>query len=272
MPGAVLWFFAVAVGATIGSFVNVCIHRLPRRVSVVHPGSACPACARPIAWYDNIPVVSYLLLRGRCRGCRAPISPQYPLVEASTAALFALLFARHGLSADFVLRSLLSAGLVALIVIDARHQILPNAITLPGIAVGLVSSPLRADGTIHPERDAIIGCVLGYAIPWTINACYLLWQGARGVPKGRREDGIGRGDFKLLAMIGAFLGTRLLLFTIFFGAISGALYGVAMMVFGSHGWKSKVPFGVFLGGAAILALFVGEPWVGWYAGLLGLSP
>lgn len=272
MPGAVLWFFVVAVGATIGSFVNVCIHRLPLRLSVVNPGSACPACRRPIAWYDNIPIVSYAFLCGRCRGCRAPISPQYPLVEATTAALFALLFARHGLSPDFVLRSLLAAALVALIVIDARHQILPNAITLPGIAVGLVSSPLRADGTIHPERDAIIGCALGYAIPWTINACYLLWQGARGVPRPRREDGIGQGDFKLLAMIGAFLGPRLLLFTIFFGAISGALYGVAMVVFRGHGWKSRLPFGVFIGCASILSLFVGEPWVVWYAGLLGLAP
>jgi len=271
MPGVLLYFFVAAAGATIGSFVNVCIHRLPRRLSVVRPRSACPACRRPIAWYDNIPVLSYVLLRGRCRNCRAPISWAYPAVEASTALLFALLFARHGISPDFVLRSLLSAALVALIVIDARHQILPDAITLPGIVFGLVSSPLRADGTIHPVRDALIGCALGYAIPWTINACYLLWQGARGVPKQRREDGIGQGDFKLLAMIGAFLGPRLLLFTIFFGAISGAVYGVAMIVFRGHGWKSKLPFGVFLGAAALLALFVGEPWVGWYAGLLGLA-
>jgi leader peptidase (prepilin peptidase)/N-methyltransferase len=271
MPQGIAWLFVVASGGCVGSFLNVCIHRLPRRLSVVHPGSACPACGRPIAWHDNIPVLSYLLLRGRCRHCRAPISPRYPLVEASTAVLFALLFAKHGLSPVFVLESLFSAALVALIVIDARHQILPNAITLPGIVIGLLSSPLRADAASHPVREALLGGAFGFAIPWTINACYLVWQAARRVAKDRREDGIGQGDFKLLAMIGAFLGLKLLLFTLFFGAVSGAAYGVAMILFRGYGWKSKLPYGVFLGGAALLALFVGDSWVRWYAGLVGLG-
>ncbi len=269
MPYWILWFFVVGAGACVGSFLNVCIHRLPRRLSIVHPRSACPACGRPISWHDNIPVLSYIVLRGRCRHCQASISPRYPLVEAATALLFALLFAKHGPTPAFVLQALLSAALVALIVIDARHQILPNAITLPGIAFGLLTSPLRADAVSRSVRDALLGSILGYAIPFTINACYLLWQKARGVPKERREDGIGQGDFKLLAMIGACLGPKLLLFTLFFGAISGAVYGVAMILFRGYGWKSKLPYGVFLGGAALLALFVGEPWVRWYAGLLG---
>ena len=271
MPGLFLWLFVVGVGASVGSFLNVCIHRLPHRRSIVRPGSACPACGHRIAWHDNIPLLSFVLLRGRCRHCRAPISPRYPLVEAATALLFALLFARHGLSPEFILQAFLSAALVALILIDARHQILPNAITLPGIALGLVSSPMRANAASHPVRDALAGCVFGFAIPWTINACYLLWQAARGVPKNRREDGIGQGDFKLLAMIGAFLGLKLLLFTLFVGAISGALYGVAMILFRGYGWKSKLPYGVFLGGAALLALFVGDPCVEWYAGLIGIA-
>ncbi len=271
MPQGIAWLFVVASGACVGSFLNVCIHRLPRRLSIIHPGSACPACGRPIAWHDNIPVLSYLLLRGRCRHCRAPISPRYPLVEASTALLFALLFARHGLSPVFVVEALLSAALVALIVIDALHQILPNAITLPGIVIGLLSSPLRADAADHPVRDALLGGGFGFAIPFTINALYLFWQAARRVPKDRREDGIGQGDFKFLAMIGAFLGLKLLLFTLFFGALSGAVYGVAMVLSRGYGWKSKLPYGVFLGSAALLALFVGDPWVRWYAGLVGLG-
>jgi len=271
MPVFLLWFFVVGVGAVAGSFLNVCIHRLPLRLSVVRPGSACPACRRPIAWHDNIPVLSYFVLLGRCRSCRAPISPRYPIVEASTALLFALLFVRYGPTPDFVEKAILAAALVALIVIDARHQILPNVITLPGIALGLLSSPLRGDAASRPVRDAILGCAFGYAIPWAINACYLLWQAARGVPGDRREDGIGQGDFKLLAMIGAFLGLRLLLFTLFFGAVSGALFGVAMILFRGYGWKSKLPYGVFLGGAALLALFAGDPFVSWYAGLIGID-
>src|SRR2546425_6530485 len=272
MPSFILWMLVVGVGACVGSFLTVCIHRIPLRRSVVRPASACPVCGRPIAWHDNVPVLSFLLLRGRCRHCRAPIPARYPLVEAATAALFALLYLKQGPTPDFVLQALLSAALVALIVIDARHQILPNAITLPGILFGLLTSPLRADTASHPIRDALLGSILGYAIPWTINACYLLWQKARAVPKERREDGIGQGDFKLLAMIGACLGPKLLLFTLFFGAVSGAVYGVALILFRGYGWKSRLPYGVFLGGAAVLALFVGEPWVRWYAGLLGAAP
>src|SRR2546425_3170834 len=270
MPSFILWMLVVGVGACVGSFLTVCIHRIPLRRSVVRPASACPVCGRPIAWHDNVPVLSFLLLRGRCRHCRAPIPARYPLVEAATAALFALLYLKQGPTPDFVLQALLSAALIALIVIDARHQILPNAITLPGIAFGLLTSPLRA-GRPAPWLDSLAACALGYAVPWGINALYRAWQAARGVPADGRQDGIGQGDFKLLAMIGAFLGVKLVIFTLFFGALSGALFGVAMILCRGYGWKSKLPYGVFLGGAAILGLFAGEPWIRLYLDVAGIA-
>src|SRR5438876_468662 len=157
MPALIQWLGAFGLGACVGSFLNVCIHRLPRRLSVVRPRSFCPGCEAPIAWYDNLPILSFLLLRGRCRRCRAPIPPRYPLVEAATAILFALLFQARGASAVFALQAFLGASLIALIPIDARHQILPNAITLPGIAVGLLTSPLRAGGRLAaPEGLAAL--------------------------------------------------------------------------------------------------------------------
>jgi len=277
-PGFILWALVIGVGACVGSFLNVCIHRLPLRRSIIHPRSACPACGAGIAWHDNIPVVSWIVLRGRCRACRAPIALRYPLVEAATAVFFGLLFAARGPSFLFLLQAAFGAALIALILIDARHQILPNAITLPGIAVGLLSAPWRgpqgpAGGpSPAPLRDALVGAALGYAMPWAVNASYRGWQALRRVPHERREDGIGQGDFKLLAMIGAFLGVRLLLFSLFVGALSGALFGVAMMMFAGYGWKSKLPYGVFLGGAALLALFAGNGAIDWYVRISGLGP
>lgn len=270
IPDVLRLVFVILAGGCVGSFLNVCIHRLPRGLSVVRPRSACPSCGRPIAWYDNLPVLSWMLLRGRCRGCRAPIAMRYPIVEGVTAALFGLLYARLGATPLFLVEAIFAAALVALIVIDAEHQILPNAITLPGILVGLATSPLRSGP--HPLGDACLGAVAGFAILFATNAGYRLWQAARGVPADKREDGIGQGDFKLLAMIGAFLGVRLVLFSLFVGAVAGAAYGVTMIAFGGYGWKSKLPYGVFLGSAAILALFVGETWVGWYVGLAGIAP
>jgi leader peptidase (prepilin peptidase) / N-methyltransferase len=271
MPSVIAWFLVAGTGACVGSFLNVLIHRLPSGRSVIAPRSACPSCAAPIAWHDNVPILSYLWLRGRCRRCGVGIPIRYPLVEATTALLFVLLFETRGWSAAFGAEAFLAASLVALIVIDARHQILPDAITLPGIAVGLLTSPLRPKPP-EPIGDAVLGGALGFAIPWSINAAYLAWQAMRGVPKDRREDGIGQGDFKLLAMIGCFLGVKLLLFTLLIGAVSGALFGLLMIGFGGLGWKSRLPYGVFLGAAAILALFAGGPWVRWYLGLAGIGP
>jgi len=271
--------FALGLGAIVGSFLNVCIHRLPLGRSIVRPRSCCPDCGAPIAWHDNLPILSWVRLHGRCRACGWRIPVRYPLVEAATALLFLLLFKSRGPTPLLLQEMALGAALIALILIDARHQILPNAITLPGIAVGLLTSPVRgAFDALHPAsplvalRESIQGAAIGFAIPFGINAAYRGWQALRGVPVERREDGIGQGDFKLLAMIGASLGTRLVLFCLFAGAVSGALFGLYMMWRHGYGWKSKLPYGVFLGGAALLALFVGEPAVAWYRGLLGVGP
>ena len=282
MAGAIGWFpllAAAALGLCIGSFLNVCIHRLPRDLSIVRPRSACPGCGAAIAWYDNIPVLSWLILGGRCRACSAPIAVRYPLVEGVTGALFVAALLVKGPTLEAAVAAALGAALVALVMIDAEHQILPDAITLPGIAVGLLLAPARAwlaagDGP-HPLRalgHACFAAALGYSIPWALNRCYRGWQALRKVPAAAREDGIGQGDFKLLAMIGAFLGTRLLLFTLFVGAISGAAWGLALMATRGYGWKSKVPFGVFLGAAAILAIFAGDRLVDGYLRTLGVAP
>ena len=270
---------AAALGAVVGSFLNVCIHRLPRGASIVRPRSSCPACSDPIRWYDNIPILSWLWLQGRCRTCRGPIPIRYPLVEGATALLFLLLLWARGPTPIFLVQAALGAALIALIMIDARHMILPNAITLPGIALGLLTSPVRgAYDPLHPLGplealvDSLQGAAVGFALPYGINAAYRGWQEVRGVPREKREDGIGQGDFKLLAMIGAFEGLRLVLFCLFAGAVSGALFGVYLMARGGYGWKSKLPYGVFLGGAAILALFAGEPSIAWYLRLLEGGP
>jgi leader peptidase (prepilin peptidase)/N-methyltransferase len=276
MP-ALLIVAAVGLGAIIGSFLNVCIHRLPRDLSIVTPRSACPGCGAPIAWYDNVPVLSYLVLRARCRRCRAAIAARYPLVEAATAALFAALLVTRGPGIEWLAGAIFGAAIIALILIDAEHQILPDVITLPGIAAGVLLAPLRAAlapmpqvPPLHALRDAAFAAALGYALPWSVNAAYRGWQALRRVPAARREDGIGQGDFKLLAMIGAFLGVRLLLFTLFVGAVGGAVWGIYLMMARGYGWKSRLPYGVFLGAAAILALFAGDASVGWYLDRMGV--
>jgi len=277
--GLVPYLLAAGLGLCIGSFLNVCIHRLPRGLSVVRPRSACPGCRGLIAWYDNIPLLSWLILRGRCRACGAPIAVRYPLVEAATGALFVAALGVEGPTLEAAVTAGFGAALLALILIDAEHQLLPDAITLPGIAAGIGLAPLRAAlSPVAAERPAtalaysIAAAALGYAIPWALNGAYRGWQALRGVATPAREDGIGRGDFKLLAMIGAFLGARLLLFTLLGGAVSGAAWGLTLMATRGYGWKSKLPFGVFLGGAALVALFAGERLVEAYLRTIGMAP
>jgi leader peptidase (prepilin peptidase) / N-methyltransferase len=279
VTGLVQYLVAAAFGLCLGSFLNVCIHRLPRGLSVVRPRSACPVCAAMIAWHDNIPLVSWIALGGRCRSCRAAIALRYPMIEAATGALAVAALAHAGPTLEAAVLFGFAAALVALILIDAGHQILPDAITLPGIAAGVALAPLRAaaasGGDGRPLRalaHAAGAAALGYAIPWAINGAYHGWQALRGVPRDRREDGIGRGDYKLLAMIGAFLGWQRLLFTLFAGAVSGAAWGLTLMLTRGYGWKSKLPFGVFLGAAAILAAFAGDRIVGAYLALVGVAP
>ncbi len=240
-------------GLAIGSFLNVVIHRVPRGESVVSPGSRCPNCGYALRWKDNIPVLSWLLLGGTCRQCRAPISIQYPIVELVTALLFVLVTWMTPAGPLLASRLILVVILIVLFGIDLHHQILPNVITLPGIAIGLLFSLFAPPGL----RDALIGTVLGGAILYGIAAAYYAV---------RREEGLGMGDVKMLAMIGAFLGWKAVLVTLVLSSFAGALVGVGLIAFSRGTMRLALPFGTFLALGALAAMLVGEPLVTWYAG------
>src|SRR5688572_6436374 len=252
----VIWLvYAGLLGACIGSFLNVVIYRLPLGQSLVSPPSRCPQCGYRLAWYDNVPIVGWLLLGGRCRKCRNRISIQYPLVELITALLFLLVVWLTPPGPLMVSRLLFAGILIALFGIDLEHQILPNSITLPGIVAGLLLSVIAPPGL----RDALIGAVLGAGILYAIAWAYYLW---------RREEGLGMGDVKMLAMIGAFLGWKAVLVTLVLSSFAGALIGVALIAAQRGGMKLALPFGTFLALGALVAMLAGEPLVNWYAGYL----
>ena len=246
---------AFVFGLCVGSFLNVVIARLPDGRSIVTPGSACPRCARPIAWYDNVPVLSFLRLRGRCRHCGGHISWRYPLVELATGALFVLVIWMTPPGPLLATRLILVGILIVLFGIDLEHQILPNVITLPGIAIGVLLSLIAPPGL----KDALIGMLLGGGILYAIAGAYYLW---------RREEGMGMGDVKMLAMIGAFLGWKAVLVTLVLSSFAGAIIGLALMAAQRGTMKFALPFGTFLAIGAIVAMFVGEPLIAWYAGFL----
>ena len=236
-----------AVGLVIGSFLNVVIARLPEHRSLWMPRSACPTCGAAIAWRDNIPVLSFVLLRGRCRACAGRISARYPLVEAATAALFLGAGTRFGIGREFAIAAILLAALVTITVIDLDHQIIPDAITLPGIVAGFLANV--AAGRLS-WTDSLLGIGLGGGVFFAIILA--------------SSGGMGGGDMKLGAMLGAFLGWKLTLVALFTAVIVGGLVAVAMLLSGRKGRKDLIPFGPFLalGGAA--ALFWGERWLTWY--------
>ncbi|HVF61467.1 MAG TPA: prepilin peptidase [Thermoanaerobaculia bacterium] len=248
--------YAVAVGLIVGSYLNVVIHRLPRGISTVLPRSRCPACDAPIRARDNLPVVSWLLLGGGCRACGAPISRRYPLVEGTTALLFAGCVARFGVRPEAAVAALFCALLVALAVIDLEHLYLPDRITLPGIAAGIAVQPwIDWVGW----RGALFGAALGGGL---LLALYGLWYLLRG------EEGLGLGDVKMLAMLGAFLGWRGVVVTLFCGSLAGAVAGLILIRAGRGHTKTKLPFGTFLALGGLVALFAGERLLGAYLGLL----
>lgn len=251
--GLSMLFVAAIMGLSIGSFLNVVIHRLPLGQSLVSPGSRCPKCGYVLRPYDNVPVVSWLWLGGKCRGCRAPISAQYPIVEAVTALLFVLVVWLTPVGPLLFSRLILVAILVALFGIDLEHQILPNVITLPGIVIGLMFSFVAPPGW----RDALIGTILGGGVLYAIAAAYYAV---------RREEGLGMGDVKMLAMIGAFLGWKAVLVTLVLSSFSGAAIGMALIAAQRGGMKLALPFGTFLAVGAVAAMLVGEPLITWYAG------
>ena len=240
-------------GACIGSFLNVVIYRVPLGQSIVSPPSRCPKCGNRLPWHDNLPIVGWLLLGGRCRQCKNPISIQYPLVELITALLFVLVVWLTPPGPLMVSRLLFVCILIALFGIDLEHQILPNAITLPGIVAGVLLSFIAPPGW----RDALLGVLLGAGILYAVAGAYYLW---------RRQEGLGMGDVKMLAMIGAFLGWKAVLVTMALSSFSGAAIGLTMIAAQRGGMKLALPFGTFLAIGALVAMFVGEPLVTWYAG------
>lgn len=251
--GPLLLPAAFGFGAIFGSFLNVVIYRLPLGQSLNSPPSHCRKCGYSLRWFDNVPILSWALLGGKCRKCRIPISIQYPLVEAVTGVLFLLVVWLTPAGPLVATRLLLVCILIALFGIDLQHQILPNSITLPGIVVGVLLSVIAPPGL----RDALFGVLLGGGILYAIAWAYYLW---------RREEGLGMGDVKMLAMIGAFLGWKAVLVTLVFASFSGALIGVALIASQRGGMKLALPFGTFLALGALVAMFVGEPVIAWYAG------
>ncbi|MCC6991096.1 MAG: prepilin peptidase [Acidobacteria bacterium] len=249
-------FFLVVAGLfglLVGSFLNVCIFRLPRGTSIVWPASACGSCKRELRWFENIPIVSWVVLGAKCARCKAPISIQYPLVEAITAVLFVLVTATTPAGPQLAAHLLFVCALIVLFGIDLEHQILPNSITLPGIVIGVLFSLVGPPGW----RASLLGVLLGggvlYAIAWGYYAV-------------RREEGLGMGDVKMLGMIGAFLGWQAVLLTLVLASLSGAVIGVAMISLQRGSMKYALPFGTFLAIGALVAMLAGQPIIDWYVG------
>jgi leader peptidase (prepilin peptidase) / N-methyltransferase len=240
--------FSVA-GLMIGSFLNVVIARVPQRRSLVRPGSACPGCGAAIAWHDNIPILSFLALRGRCRACATSIPWRYPTVEAVTAGLFAAAAYRFGATADAVVAAALLAVLVALTAIDLEHQIIPDVMTLPGILAGALVN--LATGRV-PWLESLIGIAVGGGV----FAVIILASGG----------GMGGGDLKLGAMLGAFLGWKVVLLSIFVAVVMGGILAAILITTGVRSRKDPIPFGPFLAAGGAAGLFWGERVVRWYLG------
>jgi len=249
------WWIVLAgiFGSTIGSFLNVCIYRLPRRQSIVWPASACPHCGRQLDWYENLPIVAYAALRGRCRTCGGPISIRYPIVEALTAAMFAGGMWYYGPTVLLVSRLVLGCALIVLFAIDLEHYILPNAITVPGIIIGFLFSLATEPGWFA----SLMGILLGGGALWGLFEAYRLI---------RHEEGLGFGDVKMLAMIGAFIGWRLTVVALIVASFTGSLLGLALIITGRGNMKSALPFGTFLAVGAAFAAVLGPGLLDWYLG------
>ena len=243
-----------SVGLAIGSFLNVCIHRIPLGLSVIWPRSACPSCSQAIAWKDNIPLVSFFILEGKCRGCRQPISVQYPLVEIMNALGFVALVMKFGLCWEALVYALFFSALLTITWIDLYHQIIPDVISLPGILFGLLCA-----WTILPLdiMDSLIGVLVGGGILWGLAALSPLLFG---------KEGLGGGDIKLLAMMGAFLGWQGALLSLMIAAIVGSVVGVTLIVLKFMSRSQYLPFGPFLALGAIIALFFQAEIMEWYLG------
>jgi leader peptidase (prepilin peptidase)/N-methyltransferase len=257
----ILGGFALVLGAVVGSFLNVVIHRYPLEESVVFPPSRCPSCRTPIRWYDNIPVLSYLILRGRCRTCGAEISLRYPMVELANALFYLAIYLHAGPTIGFLLVAAVVSMMIALIYIDLDIQILPDVIDLPGVLVGLTIGALHL-GSMTPGLvladsllDSAAGAAGGAVILLSIASAYRLI---------RKVEGMGLGDVKMIAMIGAVLGWRSLFPVLLLASIIGSSAGLIAAARSSRGLLVAVPFGVFLGLATLTVLFFGPYLWAWY--------
>ena len=269
--------FAALFGLVIGSFLNVCIVRIPQEKSIVMPASACPKCGTPIKPWDNIPVVSWLLLGGKCRGCKEPISWMYPVVELLTGALFLGCYLAFGLTTEALKWAVFSALLVVLVFTDMRDRILPNVINYSGFAAGLLLSLVTkpSDGValwianrvfdfpppapVISLADALLGAAFGSGLLWLVAEFYF---------RLRKREGMGLGDVKMMLMAGAFLGLKRTLLTILAGSVLGSVLGLAFMMAKRKDSDYELPFGTFLGMAAVLVMFFGTPLVNWYLSLM----
>lgn len=254
VPAVAPVLIAAAFGAIVGSFLNVCIYRLPIGKSIVFPASACPGCGREISWFENVPIVSWLALRGRCRTCRAPIGIRYPIIEAIAAAMFAAAWWYYGPTPLLVSRLIFGCALIVLFAIDLEHHLLPNVITLPGIIVGFAFSFFTVPGWVSSLAGILIGGGMLYGV-------------AEVYYRVRHEEGLGMGDVKMLAMVGAFLGWKLTLVTLMMASVCGSLIGVALIVTGRGDMKYALPFGTFLALGAAVTATVGPTILDWYLGL-----
>ena len=280
IPPVLIYIISGVFGAIIGSFLNVVIHRVPREESIVFPNSRCPSCGATIAFYDNIPVLSYVVLGGRCRGCSIRISPRYPAVELLTAVLFVVVTWHDGISVALPFDLIFMTAIVALVFIDAEHMILPDVITYPGMAFAVAARiaiplltktphfddvPSLMQGTLAGMPiwvvslvGAVIGALIGGGSLWLMG---WTWEKLRGI------EAMGLGDVKMMFMVGAYLGWRLTILTIFVGVLSGSLIGIVLMARQrERDMQMLLPFGVFLGLGSIAALLFGAPIVAWYVG------
>jgi leader peptidase (prepilin peptidase) / N-methyltransferase len=246
---------AFIFGALVGSFLNVCIHRMPRDESIVSPPSHCPICNYKIRWYDNIPLFSYLFLKGKCRGCGARISLQYPLVELLNGLLSLALILRFGPTLAFLMLFLLCSALVVITFIDIEHQIIPDEISLPGIVVGFVCSFFLSG---HGWLNSLLGILLGGGSLLLVAYAYQWLTG---------KEGMGGGDIKLLAMLGAFLGWKAIPFIIFASSLVGSVVGISLMLIQKKDSKLAIPFGPYLAFGALLFIFCGRQLIHWYLSL-----
>lgn len=274
---ALIGTFVFLFGLVIGSFLNVCILRIPERKSVVLPASACPKCGAAIRPYDNIPVISYLLLRGKCRECKTRISPMYPLVELLSGILFFACYRGFGLTPEAAKWAAFSALMIVLVFTDLRERILPDVVNYTGLGIGLAISLFTqpTDGTAQwlsnrtfafpppapalSFADALLGAAVGSGLLWLVSEAYFRLRG---------REGMGLGDVKMMLMAGAFLGAKRTLLTIFAGSVLGSVLGLAFILTRRKQSDYELPFGSFLGMAALLVVFFGTPVVNWYQSLL----